>query len=181
MIILFITGITCESHAIKYKTWSQNIKSARLSQWYTVSIPTVSYNRHICWQATTKSFTCYYPIITIINLLLTTSILIAILHVNLGHAHHLSFLSPHFSFSSGSGKDLLETSGTGVLSDGCLSCHPSNSIKALKGTQSITSIRENPIVASSFLHPPLDSWWNRHCCFCTSPPTPVPLPHYNNN
>jgi len=126
-----------------------------MTQWYIVSIQTVSYNRHICRQATTKSVTCYYPITTIKNLLLTTAILIAILHVNFGHAHPLSFLSPHFSFSTGSGKDLLETSG--VLSDGCPFCHPSNSIKALKGTQSITSIRENPIVASSFLHPPLDS------------------------
>ena len=48
----------------------------------------------------------------------------------------------------------------GFLWAGCPSCYPTISIKALKGTKALAV---NSGLASSFLHPPPDSWQNGRC------------------
>jgi len=54
-------------------------------------------------------------------------------------------------------KKPLEIDGIGFLWATCSSCHPANCIKALEETQSTG-------LASSFLHPPPDSWCIHYCC-----------------
>jgi len=56
------------------------------------------------------------------------------------------------------------------LSVVCPSCHPTNSIIALMEHKAQTSG-----LASSFLQPPLDSWWKRHCSLFAGSPNSVPV------
>jgi len=66
---------------------------------------------------------------TIETPLVPTSVLMVIFQVNLGQP-------VKFSSSTCSGKEALEKRGRGFLWARCPSCHPTNSVKALKETQS---------------------------------------------
>ena len=83
---------------------------------------------------------------------------------------NLGWAVPLRSSSICSGTALLGISGTDFLWAECPSCHSAISVRALKRTQ---STNPNQWPASSFLHPPPDSWWKGHCSLYAGSPTTV--------
>ena len=75
---------------------------------------------------------------------------------------------PHFSSSTCSWKEPLGINGTGFLWAACPS--------AWKHWRKHKSVKPTSGLASSFLHPPPDSWWKERCFLHPSSPAPVPNP-----
>jgi len=105
--------------------------------------------------------------------LLLLPLLRLLLPVN-GHFSRWSCVSQvaiwSFSFTC-CGRELLATSGMEFLWARCPSCQPTISVKPLKGTQSTNP--DHCVLASSFLHPPPDSWEKKRSSLYTGPQMPV--------
>lgn len=92
---------------------------------------------------------------------LSTCVLTAVFQVNLRQP-----VPPRFSFSTCSGRESLGMSGRGIFM-GRMSFQPTVSKHWMKH-------KAPTRLASSFLHPPWDSWWKRRCSIFTGSEMPVP-------